>query len=107
MKAIVRKVDVRESLDSLYAHCKQCREEVHLMSGQGCIQSTMEDWRKRIIDCTGPYRYCETCDDIKYHVVEEETSAHNELPVCIGCWSKDQSVKEGKEPHSKDLGRAW
>ena len=37
----------------------------------------------RVIDLTEPYQYCETCDDIKYHIHKEETSGHKELTGCL------------------------
>ena len=96
MKAVVRKIGAKEVLDSLYVHSKRCREEVCFILGHGCVQCATKDESKKAIDLIDPYRYCETCDDIKYYIGVVETSGHKELPGCIGCWSKSQSVKEVK-----------
>ena len=53
----------------------------------------MKDERKKFTSLISPYRYCETYDDIKYHVAEEVTSRHKEVNGCLGCLTKDQSVK--------------
>ena len=96
MKAIVRKVDEKEALDSLHAHCKCGGSMLHIWTE--CMQCIIKDRRKRIIDLTGPYMYCETCDDIQYHGVEE-AGGYKELIQCLGCWNKEQNVK-GRESHS-------
>ena len=79
MKIIVRKVDKKGSLNSMYVHFDRCREEVCLIPGQGCIQCIIKGGREGIIDLTGPYRYCETCDDIKCHISEVDTRGHKDM----------------------------
>ena len=54
MKAVVRKVDVNEALDSLYTHSKKGKEEVYFIPGEGCIQCIIDDGRKRAIDLSDP-----------------------------------------------------
>ena len=46
MKATVRKVDEKEALDTLCAHCRLCREELHFIPGQGYIQCVIKVWEE-------------------------------------------------------------
>ena len=43
----------------------------------------------------GTYRYCKTCDNIEYYIVEE-TRRHKELAGCLGCWNRRKHVDEQK-----------
>ena len=39
----------------------------------------LEGVRRESSDLQGPYSYFKTCDDIKYHISEEETTRHKGL----------------------------
>ena len=82
IKSIVRKIDMKEGLGSQYAHFSDVGSQC--TSGQKSIQCAIAYLSRRVMDLTGFYRYCEICDDIKYHV-DEETNRHQVFIGCLGC----------------------
>ena len=59
----------------------------------GCMDCMVKAGRRRKIDDSVSYQYCNLCDGVKWYVTLKQAQGRKEFVRCIGCWGMEKMAK--------------